>query len=242
MSTRGSVVSMRGDLVGARRHDVEDARPGCRCARRRAGPSSQATHGVSGAGLSTTVQPAASAGPTLARLIWVGTFHGVIAATTPTGSRRTVRRRRDAHRLRDAEVGLELVGLQQVGDPLQALDRYVEAGGAHHEAGHADLGGGQRPERVGVVEQRLVQLAQAAHPQLDVRRPVGLVEGPAGRGDRGLDVRGGAVGCLPDLLARGRVEDRVRRAVATRRRACRRSAAAAGAGGRSLMRPAPAAG
>ena len=54
-------------------------------------PSSQASHGVSGAGLSTTVQPAASAGPTLARLIWVGTFHGVIAATTPTGSRWTVR-------------------------------------------------------------------------------------------------------------------------------------------------------
>ena len=50
-------------------------------------PSSQASHGVSGAGLRTTVQPAASAGPTLARLIWVGTFHGVIAATTPTGSR-----------------------------------------------------------------------------------------------------------------------------------------------------------
>jgi hypothetical protein len=55
-------------------------------------PSSQATHGVSGAGFSTTVQPAARAGPTLARLIWVGTFHGVIAATTPTASRRTVRR------------------------------------------------------------------------------------------------------------------------------------------------------
>ncbi len=55
-------------------------------------PSSAATQGVSGAGLSTTVQPAARAGPTLARLIWVGTFHGVIAATTPTGSRRTVRR------------------------------------------------------------------------------------------------------------------------------------------------------
>ena len=51
-----------------------------------------ATHGVSGAGLSTTVQPAASAGPTLARLIWWGKFHGVIAATTPAGSRRTVRR------------------------------------------------------------------------------------------------------------------------------------------------------
>jgi hypothetical protein len=44
-----------------------------------------ALHGVSGAGLSTTVQPAASAGPSLARLIWCGKFHGVIAPTTPAG-------------------------------------------------------------------------------------------------------------------------------------------------------------
>ena len=54
-------------------------------------PSTVADHGVAGAALSTTVQPAASAGPTLARLIWWGKFHGVIAATTPIGSRRIVR-------------------------------------------------------------------------------------------------------------------------------------------------------
>jgi hypothetical protein len=42
--------------------------------------------------LSTTVLPASSAGPTLARLIWLGKFHGVIAATTPIASRRIVRR------------------------------------------------------------------------------------------------------------------------------------------------------
>src|SRR5690349_11233169 len=50
-----------------------------------------AAHGVSGAGLRTTVQPAARAGPTLARLIWWGKFHGVIAPTTPAGSRSTHR-------------------------------------------------------------------------------------------------------------------------------------------------------
>ena len=91
MSTRGSVASTDGHLVG--RGETTLRTPGgrsvCSAASR---PSSQASQGVSGAGLSTTVQPAASAGPTLARLIWVGTFHGVIAATTPTGSRRTVRR------------------------------------------------------------------------------------------------------------------------------------------------------
>ena len=55
-------------------------------------PTTVAHHGVSGAGLSTTVFPAASAGPILARLIWWGTFQGVMAATTPVGSRRTHRR------------------------------------------------------------------------------------------------------------------------------------------------------
>ena len=35
-------------------------------------PSASADHGVSGAPLSTTVHPAASAGASLARLIWVG--------------------------------------------------------------------------------------------------------------------------------------------------------------------------
>ena len=55
-------------------------------------PRIAAHQGVSGAGLSTTVFPAASAGPILARLIWCGKFHGVIAPTTPTASRTRVRR------------------------------------------------------------------------------------------------------------------------------------------------------
>ena len=50
-------------------------------------PSRSAVHGVSGGGFSTTVLPAPSAGTTLARLIWLGKFHGVIAPTTPTASR-----------------------------------------------------------------------------------------------------------------------------------------------------------
>ncbi len=91
MSTRGSVVSWAATSFD--RGVTTLSTPGGRSVRSAASrPSSQASHGVSGAGLSTTVQPAASAGPILARLIWVGTFHGVIAATTPTGSRRTVRR------------------------------------------------------------------------------------------------------------------------------------------------------
>lgn len=45
--------------------------------------------GVSAAGLSTTVQPASRAGPSLLAARKNGTFHAVIAPTTPIGSRVT---------------------------------------------------------------------------------------------------------------------------------------------------------
>ena len=51
-----------------------------------------AEYGVCSAGLHTTVQPAASAGPSLRPSMAEGKFHGVIAATTPTGWRRTTMR------------------------------------------------------------------------------------------------------------------------------------------------------
>ena len=86
MSIRGSVVSTAATSLD-RGVTTLKTPGGMSVSSATSRPSSQASHGVSGAGLRTTVQPAASAGPTLARLIWVGTFHGVIAATTPTGSR-----------------------------------------------------------------------------------------------------------------------------------------------------------
>jgi hypothetical protein len=49
-----------------------------------------ASSGAISEGLSTTVQPAASAGATLATIWFSGQFHGVMSAATPTGSRRTV--------------------------------------------------------------------------------------------------------------------------------------------------------
>ena len=45
----------------------------------------RAESGVSEAGLQTKAQPAASAGPALRVIIALGKFHGVMAATTPTG-------------------------------------------------------------------------------------------------------------------------------------------------------------
>ena len=46
---------------------------------------SKASNGDSGAGLSTTVQPASSAGTVLPMVRNCGMFHGTMAATTPTG-------------------------------------------------------------------------------------------------------------------------------------------------------------
>ena len=46
--------------------------------------------GVAGAGLSTTLQPAARAAPIFHTAITSGKFHGVIAATTPTGRRSSI--------------------------------------------------------------------------------------------------------------------------------------------------------
>ena len=48
-----------------------------------------ASSGVSGAGLNTTVLPDNRAGASLAHARNRGTFHGVMAATTPTGSLET---------------------------------------------------------------------------------------------------------------------------------------------------------
>ena len=56
--------------------------------RRSSRPAAGRSSGDSGAGLSTTVQPASSAGISLVTIRNCGMFHGTIAATTPTGSRR----------------------------------------------------------------------------------------------------------------------------------------------------------
>src|SRR5207248_6711284 len=61
-------------------------------ARSASSPRARAESGVSLAGLHTTAQPAARAGPALRVIIALGKFHGVMAATTPTGWRITTMR------------------------------------------------------------------------------------------------------------------------------------------------------
>ena len=84
--------------------------------------------------------------------------------------------RLDAHRRRDAEIGCPLVGLRGVGAEAQILDRALELRHRRQHPRRADLGDRQLPQLLDVVAHRLLQLPDAAHPQLDVGRPVGVVE------------------------------------------------------------------
>ena len=59
--------------------------PGGIPARSASTASARAERGVSAAGLTTIVQPAASAAPALRVIMAAGKFHGVMAAQTPTG-------------------------------------------------------------------------------------------------------------------------------------------------------------
>ena len=65
-----------------------------------------------------------------------------------------------------------------------------------------------------VLGQHLLQLTNAAHPQLGVGRPVGVVECAAGRLDRAAHVVGGRVGGDAEHLLGGRVDRRERAAAA----------------------------
>ncbi len=61
-------------------------------ARSASSASASAENGVCDAGFSTTVHPAASAGPALRVIIASGKFHGVMQATTPIGCLMTTMR------------------------------------------------------------------------------------------------------------------------------------------------------
>ena len=62
--------------------------PGGKPASRASSASLIAVSDVSGDGYSTTVLPAARAGPSFQEVSSIGKFHGTMAATTPSGSRR----------------------------------------------------------------------------------------------------------------------------------------------------------
>src|ERR1043166_1221548 len=91
MSTRGSPVSTSPTLAGSADVTTLNTPAGMSVSSATSLPIHVAEYGVSGAGFRITVQPAASAGASFDRLSMNGKFHGVIAPTTPIGSRTTSR-------------------------------------------------------------------------------------------------------------------------------------------------------
>ncbi len=84
LSTRGS----RTSSSDTSRSAVRTLRtPGGRPIASATSATTYASPGASGEAFSTTVQPASSAGATLLAMSAIGAFQGMIAPTTPTGSR-----------------------------------------------------------------------------------------------------------------------------------------------------------
>ena len=159
------------------------------------------------AGLTTMVQPAASAGAHLRVIMAFGKFQGVIAAHTPTGCLSTIRRRL----LGDGRDDVAVDALGLLGEPL-------EEGGAVGDLAArlgqrlALLAGHQEREVLLVGHHQVEPLAQDRRALLGGRscaspeRPLGRLDRAPGLGD--AHARHGA-----DDLAVGRIGDLDRRAV-----------------------------
>ena len=92
-----------------------------------------------------------------------------------------------------------------LGPVLDLLDRALDLAARHGDRA-ADLGDQDPAQPLLVALQRLVQLRQAVVAELEVARPVRLVERPPRRADRALHVRDRAIGGLPGDLLAGRVD------------------------------------
>jgi len=95
---------------------------------------------------------------------------------------------RPGHRRGDTELLVPLVALRQVCVERQDFDRLAQLRTTHQHPRSAHLCHRDVGELLLVVQDRLVQLALAADPQLHVGGPLGVVECTSGRGDRTLDV------------------------------------------------------
>lgn len=100
------------------------------------------------------------------------------------------------------EVLGELIGAQQVRVEAHDADRLVELRALGQRAGGADLGDGELTQLVGVLDERPVQLVEAANAQLDIGGPVGAVERATRRRDRRFGLLGAGVRRVPDDSAR----------------------------------------
>ena len=143
--------------------------PGGKSASCAAAPNSSASNGVKSEGFSTTVHPAARAGPTLSRLTKKGALNGVIAVTTPRGERCddtcpqnvgavAVPECRDGQRSQRLERGTS------VDEEIEKLHRRVELTGPRHRHRDAGLRDHQPHDVVGPAGKHVTQSAQRGRP------------------------------------------------------------------------------
>ena len=121
----------------------------------RIGISASMVSGVSEAGLSTTGQPAASAGPILRVAIAAGKFHGVTSTATPAGLCCTTMRAPEA----GAHDMLPILRTRLLRVPAEELGRIGHLA-ARIRQRLAVLDGDQLGEPLGVAHDQLVGLAQ----------------------------------------------------------------------------------
>ena len=155
---------LRADRVVGRRRARSRRPAGCRSRSAMSLPSASVAHGVSGAPLSTTVHPAASAGASFAereldrvvvRRDRADDAGGFLLDPAVVSAARTCRARRGPRRTRSPRAGRRTSCTTSVGPS--------SCGPSVLDDRRADLVHEDLAERLGVVEQRLVELAQAAH-------------------------------------------------------------------------------
>jgi hypothetical protein len=154
-----------------------------------------ALSGVSGAGLSTIVDPLASAGASLSIEMNSGTFHGTMPAQTPTGSWRT-----RAGPIMPSSHLLEGEASGQLGEVVER-----HAGGTHlaevaEQQWAAHLGGDQVGQVVGPFQKERIEPVDHVGPLGGGRAAPVAVECTTGGGDRSVDVGGRPLRGGPQLL------------------------------------------
>ena len=125
-------------------------------------PTNAAHHGVSGAGLSTTVKTGRQGGADLREVDLVREVPRGDGADHPDRLVPDFAGVLEAHRFRLAEIGGPLVGLGQVGEVAEIVDGAGELGSGGQEGRATDLGDGEFAELVAVGEQRIAKLTQTA--------------------------------------------------------------------------------
>ena len=167
----------------------------------RIGISASMVSGVSEAGLSTTGQPAASAGPILRVAIAAGKFHGVTSTAMPAGLCCT--------RMRAPEAGardmLADIAHRLLGVPAEELGRIGDLA-ARVRQRLAVLDGDQLGEPLGVAHDQLDTPCAGSRRARAACAPAQSANGVAGGIDRGLGVLDGGARDRGDLVLGRRID------------------------------------